>query len=220
MRAVAIAPVALLAACSEEDVSNAISDWIKAALWFMAKMILISLGLMVAFAAALAIGGAFIAIGVRRRKGDVRTVGTIIVGTAVIAAAWPLVFTQAGLAGVLAPGSTDGVAGGPVFGVVLGVLAVVVALIVFLRKRDKRAAATANPPSSALAPPPSPPAPPAPPVPAPPSVLVPERSPEGPRPAARPRTAARPATKKGVAPKRRPPTAARKSATKTRAAKG
>ena len=136
-RVAAVLPVALLTACSEQDVSEAIADAIKAALWFMAKMILIAMALMLAFAAALVIGGALIAIGVRRRKADVLTVVPIIVGTALIAGAWPLVFTQAGLAGVLAPGSADGATAGPVFGVVLGVVAVVIALIVFLRRRGE-----------------------------------------------------------------------------------
>ena len=164
-RVAAVLPVALLTACSEQDVSDGIANAIKAALWFMAKMILIAMALMLAFAAALVIGGAFIAIGVRQRKADVLTVVPIAVGTALIAGAWPLVFTQAGLAGVIAPGSTDGASAGPVFGVVLGVLAVVIALIVLLRRRDKNKRPPAAQPNPVAPPPPMPvPVPPGPPA--------------------------------------------------------
>ena len=43
VRLAAIVPFCALVACSQEDVNQAIGDWIKSALWFMAKMILISL---------------------------------------------------------------------------------------------------------------------------------------------------------------------------------
>ena len=160
----AAAPLAFLSACSDQDVSNAISNAIKAALWFMAKMILISLALLLAWAFAVMIGGALIALGVRRRRFDVLTALTVLGGVAVIAGAWPLVFSQSGLAGVIAPGSTGKASPGPFVAQAVGVLAVVVAVIVFMRRRDrkKRAAGPTNAPP--LIGPPSPPAPPMPPA--------------------------------------------------------
>ena len=149
VRVAAVLPVAAIAACSDQDVSNAISDWIKAALWFMAKMILISMALMFAFALAAVLGGGLIFLGVRRRKLDVATVLSVLAGVGLIVGAWPMVFSQDGLAGVIAPGSTSAASAGPVVGQALAILAAVIVTIVFLKRRDAKKRAAAPPPASA-----------------------------------------------------------------------
>jgi hypothetical protein len=165
VRAAAVLPVALLSACTDQDVSNAISDWIKAALWFMAKMILISLALLVTWAFAAMLGAGLIAAGVRRRRFDVLTVLAVLGGVGLIVGAWPLVFSQDGLAGVIAPGSTGHTSAGPIAAQALALFAVVVAVIMFMRRRDARKRAATPPPEQPtmpVAPPPPLPTPTAP----------------------------------------------------------
>ncbi len=164
MRIAGVLPLGMLAACTEQDVSEAIGDWVKSALWFIARMILISLGLLLAWAFAAMLGGALIALGIRRRRADVATVAAIVAGIGIVVAAWPLVFSDSGLAGVMAPGSSGGVTAGPIVGQALAVVGAVVAVIVFLKRRDKKKPA---PPAAAQQPPLAPPPPVEPPAPAP-----------------------------------------------------
>jgi hypothetical protein len=164
VRLAAIVPFCALVACSQEDVNQAIGDWIKSALWFVAKMILISLALLVAWAAAAVAGGALIFAGVRRRKIDAVSVLLMLFGIGCVVGAWPLVFSQQGLAGVMAPGSTSNVTAGPIVGQALAVLGVVIAATVLTRRyRAKRAASVPAVPAAAMSPPAPPPVPPAPP---------------------------------------------------------
>lgn len=134
-------PLFLLAGCSSEDIGQAIEDAIVGMLEAMAKVFLIAMALMLAWAAAIAVGGALIALGVRRKKVDAGAVGLFFLGGGLIAGAWPLVFSQAGLAGVLAPGSTEDPSAGPI---VVGIVAVAIAIIVAVvavRRHRRRAAA-------------------------------------------------------------------------------
>jgi hypothetical protein len=159
-RVAAVLPLFLLAGCSSEDIGQAIEDAIVGMLEAAAKMFLIAMALMIAWAAAIAVGGALIALGVRRKKVDAGAVGLFVLGGGLIAGAWPLVFSQAGLAGVLAPGSTDDPSAGPI---IIGIVAVVIAIIVALvavRRHRRRVAAkqpTAVVPHDALLPAPPPP---------------------------------------------------------------
>ncbi|MFY9587574.1 MAG: hypothetical protein WAT66_08980 [Actinomycetota bacterium] len=150
-RVAAVVPLGLVASCSQQDVEDGIANAIKAALWFMAKMILISLGLLLAWAFAAALGGALIAFGINRRKADVPTVAAIVCGIAIMVGAWPLVFSDDGLAGVMAPGSIGPATAGPIVGQVLAVVGVVIAVIVLLKRRDKKKPKA--PPATAALPP-------------------------------------------------------------------
>lgn len=161
-RLAAVLPLFLLASCSSEDIGQAIEDAIVSMLEAMAKAIMIAMALMVAWAAAIAVGGALIALGVRRKKVDAGAVALFVLGGGLIAGAWPLVFSQAGLAGVLAPGSTDDPSVGPI---ITGIIAVAIATFVALVavRRHRRKAAAKQPavvvPSAALPPAPPPPLP-------------------------------------------------------------
>ena len=141
LRLAAILPVAFLAACSEQDVGEAIEDAILKFLGAIGKVILISLGLLLAFSAVLFVGMAIIALGLRRKKVDAGALAFFVLGGGVILSAWPLIFSQSGLAGVWAPDSTGGVSAEPVAGQAVAVVAgIVIAVVAVKRYRKKEAA--------------------------------------------------------------------------------
>ena len=143
-RVAAVLPLILLAGCSSEDIGQAIEDAIVGMLEAMAKVFLIAMALMLAWAVAIVMGGSLIALGVRRKKVDDGAVALFVLGGGLIAGAWPLVFSQAGLAGVLAPGSTDDPSAGPI---VVGIFAVAIAIIVAVVavRRHRRKAVAKQP---------------------------------------------------------------------------
>ncbi|MGH2726955.1 MAG: hypothetical protein ACRDKS_08250 [Actinomycetota bacterium] len=144
----AILPLAFLAGCSDEEISKSISDGVKSALWFVAKIILISLALIMAWAAVVAAGVAVIVAGVRRKRVDAVALGAMVLGGGIVVVAWPLVFSQSGLAGKLAPGSTTSVKAGPVVGQIIAVVAAVVVAVVLVHRHRRRAAARQQVPTA------------------------------------------------------------------------
>ncbi|MGH2792763.1 MAG: hypothetical protein ACRDKG_00510, partial [Actinomycetota bacterium] len=168
-RLATVAPLFLLAGCTEQEISDGIEDAILSFLGAIGKVILISLGLLLAFSAVLFIGMASIALGLRRKKVDVGALALFVLGGGVILSAWPLIFSQSGLAGVWAPGSTGGVSAEPVAGQAIAAVAgIVIAVVAVRRYRRKEAAkqrgvaaTTPAPPAPAVPlpiPPPPPPA--------------------------------------------------------------
>lgn len=152
-------PLFLLAGCSEEDIGEAIEDAILNVLGAIGKIILISLALILAWAAGVAIGGVLVALGVRRKRVDGPALALFVLGGGIIVAMWPLVFSEAGLAGVMAPGSTATVRAGPVVGQIVAVIAAIVVAVVATKRYRRRAAAKRAAAQAPILPPPPPPPP-------------------------------------------------------------
>ena len=163
LRLTAALPLFVLAGCSSEDISDGINDAVTGFFEAMLKVIAIAMGLLLAFSVVLVIGIALIALGLRRKKVDAAALAFFVVGGGVILSAWPLIFSQSGLAGVWAPGSTGGVSAEPVVGQAIAVVAgIVIAVLAVKRFRKREGVEGAT--SVAAAPPPVPPAPPKPPA--------------------------------------------------------
>ncbi len=144
-RAAAFVPLAVLAACTDKEISEGIEDAILSVLGTIGKVILISFGLILAWSATVAIGIVCIVLGVRRKRIDPLAVASMIVGGGIVVAAWPLVFSQSGLAGRWAPGSTGNVSAGPVVGQIAAVALAIGAAVVLVRRHRRKAAVRQRP---------------------------------------------------------------------------
>src|SRR5688572_13926496 len=139
VRVAAILPPALLVACSEQEIGEAIEEAILNVLAAIGKVLLISLALMLAWAAVVACAIALIVFGVRRRTFDAGSVALLLPGVALLVGAWPLVFSEDGLGGVLAPGSLPDTTAGSLLlqGIVVaGIVGLIVVLV--QRRRARR----------------------------------------------------------------------------------
>ncbi len=155
-RATSIACLAFLVACKDKDVSKSISNGIeKAILGFfkwLGKVILISFGVIVAWAGLVALGGAAIIGAFHRRKRDAVTVAGVVFGCAIVLAAWPLTFTRVGIVGVIEKHAP------PIWGKGLAMQAVVALAIVIVGAVTARSSRP-KPPIRVEQPPPPPAAP-------------------------------------------------------------
>lgn len=162
VRAAALIPVSLVASCSEQDVGEAIENAIVNILGAIGKILLISLALMLVWAAIVAGGVALIALGLRRKRFDGGSIALVVPGIGLLVGAWPLVFTEDGLGGVLAPDSLPDASAGPL--ALQGLIAagaVGLIMVVVQRRRARRTPSTSSvaPPSPAAPAPPPPPPP-------------------------------------------------------------
>ena len=155
LRVAVLASPAILAACSDADIQKSVDNAVKKTLWYFVKILLIAVGVMVAWAAMVVAGLVLAAVGARRRRVDGPAAALIGGGAAITMLAWPLTFSSWGLLGALAPESGVKPQALPVVLHGVGVAVVVAVVRAFSQRKSRRAApAMASLPPAPMSPPP------------------------------------------------------------------